>query len=170
MTPLQIQILTALFTILGSGVLAALVNHLFINDRENRAAKRKCAEGLFLAVDGFSKVYSTYTFNIHCVMCGRITYDQAHDIIIKSGNSEKDKSHFTNIEMMVALYFPELDKELRGLLDLRSKINDIELEFKNKNSGLMHRGYADKYCLALQEFEAMEKRFKDRIAAVVKAI
>jgi len=127
-TPVEIQIIVSVATILCSGVVSAVVTHKLSAGRAEREFRRKKLEELYFAVHTYcSKLFSA---NIVWprVMRGQITYNEANDLIIKNHDKE-DKSHDI-AQMLINIYFPKLRPHLQAIMQRRDQINQIHSEFK----------------------------------------
>jgi hypothetical protein len=129
MTPVEIQLIISVTTILFSGVVAAVVAHKLSSDRAEREFKRKKLEELYIAVHHYCTKLFTANIIWPEVMRGKINYDEALDLSIKN-HSENDKSHETTMMMIINIYFPELLPPIEAILRQRDQINRVKSDFK----------------------------------------
>jgi len=174
MTSLLVQILIALITILGSGVVAAAVNHLFIRAREDRVAQKKRAEELFLAVGHYSNLlYNNSIWYLHC-MQGKMDYMDVVDGTTKLNSADDSKRHFPTVEMMVSLHFPSLHPHLKAYRDKMMQLELISINFKKHYEDVgrdkLSPSYASTLITSLNEIQGLEDKFKKDIVQLSKSI
>jgi hypothetical protein len=113
----QIQITLSLLTVAASGVVSGVVTFRLNAGRDARRMRREKLERLFLAHAGFVRQLETSWIPYFGVMSGQIDYNQALDMTI--GQNANEEKHFESVEMLVSLYFPELEPALRRLVEIR---------------------------------------------------
>ena len=119
----EIQLTLGLLTIVASGVVSGVVTFRLNAGRDARRMRREKLEKLFIAHTGFLRQLEMHWYPYLEVMAGRILYNDALDIISK--NSTNEDKHFENLEMLVFIYFPELEPGLRQLTDIRNRAAQI---------------------------------------------
>jgi hypothetical protein len=168
--PTHIQLGIAAASILGSGVVSAIVSHAFTSRRAMRDVKRSKAEALYIAVHGYCNLIAAQNIVWPRVMRGELTYDKALDIN-SEGRRERDYLHHENAEMLISLYFPSLEKEWSCILKVRDRINEIRSVFKEEYCA---RGPSDRFLKAfldaMHSLGPAESEFKVRLAKIVKRI
>ena len=111
------QVILGLLTIVMSGVVAAVVTFRLNARREDRQFRRERLEHLFRAFLGFCRVLGADWFHYIPVMTGQINYNQALDMTIASGKDED--RNLEKLEMLVAIYWPELQSHVDALKAVR---------------------------------------------------
>jgi hypothetical protein len=164
MDPILVQIGIAAATILGSGVVSAMVNHRFTARRAEIEFRRKKMEELFLAFHGYCSQIATLNVVWPKVMNGELSYNEALDL--NSNHSERGRDHFENVEMLVSLYFPDLSGPWREVLAVRDRINEVKGDFKQAYKiGGPDPAFVQPFWTVLQSLEPAEKAFKDQLAS-----
>lgn len=111
------QVALGILTIAASGVVSGVVTFRLNSGRDARRMRREKLERLFLAHTAFVGQLGVSWFPYMKVMDGSISYNDALDMTIKR---EADRErHLETIEMLVALYFPELSRGLEELTAIR---------------------------------------------------
>jgi hypothetical protein len=126
------QLLVSLLTIVASGVVSGIVTYRLNARRDARRLRRTKLEEFYGAHSAFIRQLSTDWLLHMRVMRNQISYNDALDIIV---NREKTADPpFERAEILVALYFPELDGQFQQLLELRdaaaTAINFHKQEYK----------------------------------------
>jgi len=111
------QVVLGLLTIAMSGVVAATVAFKLNARREDRQFRRQRLEHLFRAFMGFSRQLTSGWWPYRCVMTGKIDYNQALDMTIESG--EHHERNLEELEMLVAIYWPQLQSHVDALKKVR---------------------------------------------------
>lgn len=81
--PIWLTLTLALLTVLGSGVASGIVTYRLNANQKEREFKRQKLEECFRAVHHYMLSITTHYLVWLDVMSGRITYDQANDMIIR---------------------------------------------------------------------------------------
>jgi hypothetical protein len=166
---IYIQIGIALATILGSGVVSAMVNHHFTTAREEREFRRKKVEALFLAFHGYCSLLTSRNLVWPKVMDGSIDYNKALDLT--RSPSEKDYAHFETVEMLVMLYFPALEPAWKGVLKVRDRINSIQSDFKHRYEVAgPDSSFIRPFCEAVLSLDKVEESFKEQLTLISRQI
>lgn len=170
MTDLQVQIFIALVTILGSGVVAALVNHLFVKEREKQSFLKNKAESLFISYDRYAKRLYSNHFCEMSVMLGlnRDSLEKA-----KEGTEKDDGSDYTQIQMLIGLYFPHMEEA--WLYTLKSRNNMVKIWSQNlkkryTNQPEMDKERASELKDLLREFDDARKEFLKQLSTLVRKL
>jgi hypothetical protein len=122
------QVILGLLTIVMSGVVAAVVTFRLNARREDRQFLREQLERLFQAFVGFCRQLGVDWAPYLSVMTGKIDYNQALDITIGSGKD--DERSLENVEMLVAIYWPELQSHVDALKKVRDDASSVLGEHK----------------------------------------
>jgi len=164
------EIVIPLITLLGSGVVSAFVAQKLINSRSEKDFKRKKLEELFLAMDKFCIALSLANLAWPRVAKGELTYDQALDSIINL-----DKQEFSGVfqtaQMITILYFPEMRPDFQKILDIRTRLTALQIDFKSayKQIGPIPE-FAKKFSAELLAVELASEQFKKGLANVARKI
>jgi hypothetical protein len=125
--PVTVQIGLGLLTIIGSGIASAVVTFKLNPRKDQQEFMRTKLETLFNAVRGFRKTYSVSMAVWISVMNGKIPYNTGQDIHIEAMKGKPDD--FGTIEMIVNIYFPELNFAFQSLVVKRDRANKILAHF-----------------------------------------
>lgn len=116
-------ILSVLITVATSGLVSALVVFRLNSRHEARQFRTQKLELLYQAFNGFVSQLGRHWLPLMSVMSGSIDYNAALDIINR--RSADEPRHFENFEMLIALYFPELQEYRERLISIRERANDV---------------------------------------------
>ncbi len=125
------QVILGLSTIVMSGVVAAVVTFRLNARREDRQFRRERLEHLFQGFAGFCRVLEVSWSPYISVMTGKIDYNEALDMTISSGKA--DERHLENIEMLTAIYWPELKSHVAALRTVRDDAASVLGEHKTRD-------------------------------------
>ncbi|MBA2492279.1 MAG: hypothetical protein H0V34_11470 [Gammaproteobacteria bacterium] len=160
------QIAISILTIAMSGVVSGVVTFRLNAKRDSRQLRRQKLESLFQAFNGYVTQLGSHWIPHMAVMAGKIDYNAALDMTAKGATVEP--RHFETLEMLVAIYFPELQGHLDRLLTLRKRANDILEQHKSvcRESG-PHDGSRSLSMMraASTELDKLEEDFRVAIRA-----
>ncbi len=122
------QVILGLLTIVMSGVVAAVVTFRLNARREDRQFRRERLEHLFRAFVGFCRLLEVHWSPYLSVMTGKIDYNQALEMTIAS--AKDDERNLENVEMLVAIYWPEFQSYVDALKTLRDDGSSVLGEHK----------------------------------------
>lgn len=122
------QVILGISTVVMSGVVAAVVTFRLNARREDRQFRRERLEHLFRAFMGFRKMLEVGWLPYISVMTGKIDYNEALDMTIASGRD--DERNLENVEMLVAIYWPELQSHVEALKRVRDDASSVLGEHK----------------------------------------
>ena len=169
MIPTVVQILIAIATILGSGVVSAIVSNHFTVTRAEREFKRKKLEELFLAVHKYGISLLSQNIVWPRVMKGELTYDEANTLNLK--NADHAIGHFEIAEMLVNIYFPELRSNFDEIITVRDGINaQRKLFTKSYIEQEPTESYIKPFNEALTLLAKVHENFKKRLIQVSNEI
>ncbi len=116
-------------TQLNNGVFKSLSNKPRVSSEEQRRSDRLRASGEELHSLFGQWLNSLFGFSLRriMVMQGKLTYNQCLDLDIKEGKPPYD---FGRIELLIDLDFPILRPAYDRVIDERTKLHKIEVEFK----------------------------------------
>jgi hypothetical protein len=160
---------TGLVTLIGSGFGTAFVNYWLTERRARRELRRTKLEELFLVVTDWVKAININSLAIHSVMIGDMDYNQANDLIIDHlKDSKSSKDSFANVEMLIALYFPELKGDYQALHESRKQINKTtQMHKRAYKEGNNDPSFAAILSDELKKFDGREKALKDHIVRLM---
>jgi hypothetical protein len=158
---LTVQIILGLLTIAASGV----VTHRLNARKDQQEFMRTKLEVLFDAVRGFGKTYSSSMIVWISVMDGKIPYDKGQDI---HNEATKDKpDDFGTIEMIVNIYFPELNFAFQSLVTERNRANSVLAQFNGAvKADKPTDRFARVFTQTLLDLDKAEEFFKEQICIV----
>lgn len=167
------QIIIALLTILGSGVVTAIVTHRLATSRQEREFKRKKLEELYLALHGFCTLFGTWSIVWPQVMEGEMEYNQALDIQLQN-KTGKDARYLETATMLINIYFPSLRNRLAALLKCRDEANAVLRVFKSlyKESGPTAEtaAFVGPFSKAMLSFDAAHQDLNESLFKLAEAI
>ena len=115
------QILLAVFTILTSGVVSAVVTYRLNALKTEREFMRAKLELLYLAVDNFTEVLTLTNMSMIPVLSGATTYELVTEAT-KENKQAFGGQDAQTATMLISIYFPELKSAFDKVLDSRNKI------------------------------------------------
>ena len=167
MNPVTTQLLISIVTILGSGVVSAIVSHYFTVTRAEREFKRKKLEEMFLALHKYCTSIASQNIVWPAVMRGELTYNQALDANIKG--QDYAIGHFEIVEMLVNIYFSELRPDFDNILLCLARIKDIKEDFtKSYKNEEQTESFIKPLNEALLVLAKVEEMFKKRIVEIAQ--
>src|SRR5947209_5211655 len=119
--PLWLSITISLLTILGSGVISGVVTYKLSANQKDREFRRQKLEECFRAVHHYIITMTTHYLPFIEVMSGRLTFDQANEMIIKEGKRQ-DRDYAMVSELLITMYFPSLRIHFEALLETRDEL------------------------------------------------
>jgi hypothetical protein len=128
MIPIWLTLTLGLLTVLCSGVASGIVTYRLNANQKEREFKRQKLEECFRAVHHYTISISTHYLVWIDVMSGKITYDQANEMIIAEGKRE-DREYPLNVELLIRMYFPSLRQYFDQLLKTRDELARLHGEF-----------------------------------------
>jgi hypothetical protein len=134
MTGIVVQLIVSILTILGSGVVSAVVAQKLATSRAEREFRLKKLEELYSAVHRYCNHLTTANFMWLRVMSGELNYNEGLELLLKQAQSVNDRSHETAV-MLINIYFPELRQSFQALLERRDRIGRIHGQFKAAYKG-----------------------------------
>ena len=127
---LIVTLLTALLTILGSGVLAAWISYHLAKGKEELFYKRKKLEELYKSIVRYTTTLFSMNFMWPRVMDGKLSFNEGLDLLIKHRDND-EKYHLPEIDMLINLYFPNFLTTYTNFINKRDVINDLYDDFKS---------------------------------------
>lgn len=159
MSPLEVQIIVSVATILCSGVVSAYVTHRLSVGQSEREFRRKKLEELYFAIHTYCiKLFSTNMFQLQA-MRGEITINDANQHIIQYHQGKEDKSHDV-AQMLVNIYFPKLKPQLAAIINRRDRINQVYSQFRRDGDGTR---YAKRFADELKGIDLDESSMADAL-------
>jgi hypothetical protein len=158
-----------LLTIIGSGVASAIVTYKLNLGKSEREFRRQKLQELYLAFHRFNVALGSHNIIWIPVMAGEMDYNQALDIIIK--RSSDHKGHAEELFMLVDLYFPEMDKYAKRIIEIRDILNAIQRDFKNAyEGGLETASFLKPFREAILLLDSSEKEFKKELSTLARKL
>jgi surfactin synthase thioesterase subunit len=163
---------TGLVTLIGSGFGTAIVNYWLTERKARRELRRTKLEELFLMVTDWVKAININSLTIHSAMIGDLDYNQANDLIIDHlKDSKNSKNSFANVEMLIALYFPELKADYQALHESRAQINKTtQMHKRAYKEGNNDPSFAAVLLDELKKLDGREKALKGHIARLISRV
>lgn len=124
------NVLTALLTIICSGVVAAYISYRLAKSKEEFFYKRKKLEELYISIDRYTTILVRMNFMWPKVMDGELTFNQGLDLQINSNTSEEEKRILPEIEMLVNFYFSNFLPVYVNFAKKREALHDLYDDFK----------------------------------------
>ena len=124
-TEQQIQIGLSLLTVLSSGVVSATVTYMLNKRREERQLFRKKLEELYLATHKFENLLGGHLLLYLKGIDGKLDLNQVNDCQIEDNKRRGRESSCDDAMMLIAIYFPQLQKEWDDFLKVRDAGSEI---------------------------------------------
>jgi hypothetical protein len=124
------QIIFGILTVAMSGVVTALVMFRLNARREDRQFRRQRLEHLFRAYVGYCRQLGIHWMPYESVMTGSVDYNQAQRQVIAGGKDER--RNFDEIEMLIAIYWPELRPHLEEVIKVRDQGSRVIANHKRR--------------------------------------
>ena len=119
-----VAIAVSLATVLASGVSSAVITYRLNRNKEHTFFMRKKAVELYLTTDEFGRELSGHMITLLSVVDGRITYNEALDLQ-DANPPQKAHGGAETMEMLVRIYFPEIEPQLEELFAARDEFAKI---------------------------------------------
>jgi hypothetical protein len=163
-------ILISIATIALSGVVSAFVTYRLNLQREQDIFMRQKAEELYRSFDRYSHDLGMYFFHYFPLLNGLIDYNQHLDEEIKRGSQINDtKDALSEVEMLMVIYFPELDAYLKKYFAVRTELHNFlgrhKQAYKADSITDTKTEWSAPFTKHLSQLEVAEKAFKQSIIA-----
>ena len=131
---------------------------------------RERGEELYELADKWLLRMSCYYLELHSVMQGKITYNEALDMQIEAGKIKV--FNFGRIEMLIDVYFPETRNDYDKLIKMREDLNDIVAIHKQayKRGDTDGTRFIDSFVKGQLDFVTMGEKFKTQVIKGVQAL
>jgi hypothetical protein len=166
----DMQVLIPVFTVLFAGVVSAIVTYALNTRKAERETLRQKLEALFTHAHKYTtKLWGEY-FQYFPVVKGEMTLNDLYDTRIK--NAEKYTPTHEQIEMLISIYFPKVQKAYDDLVAARDQLSQFNSQFVADYK----RGTPDKMAhlnalnAALKRLEEADNRLRETILAQAKWI
>jgi hypothetical protein len=157
-----IQISLGIATIVMSGVVSGIVTYQLNSRRDARSLKRQKLEQVYESYAGFVEELGGSWLPYMSVMVGKISYNEALDMNIKGA---PEKRNLRSLEMLVSIYFPNMQTHLTQLLHIRDKANEIlhrhKLEYQH--SGPIRSSAHEEMQRVVRELSNLEELFVEAV-------
>jgi hypothetical protein len=161
--PLTVQITLNLLTILGSGVVTAIVAYKLNANRAERDFLRKKLEDCYDAVHHFCIVLGKGHLPVIEALRHTWTWNEANAMIMEH-SQESDRNHWPTAEKLVNIYFPTLQESLLKITRARDRLCECEEIAKRQYAeGGTFNATINIYKSILLELDSAEKEFKQDI-------
>ena len=159
------QVILGLLTVVMSGVVAAVVTFRLNARREDRQFQRERLEQLFRAFVGFCRQLGVDWYHYIPVMTGKIDYNQALAMTIASGKD--DERNLENVELLVAIYWPELQLHVDALKKVRDDASSVlgEHKARYKAGQTQEKESFDAIGQVIMRLDDVESRFGEAVRA-----
>ena len=165
----QTQIALGVLTIAASGVVSGVVTFKLNSRRDARRMRREKLEQLFLAHSAFARQLGAGWLPYISVMQGAISYNDALDMVRKPPGDDRP---YDKMEMLVAIYFPELGKELKKLLQIRDRSAESIARHKEvyKSRGPHRTPERDVLLNIMSDLDVHESEFRRQMVRVAHSL
>jgi hypothetical protein len=127
---LIITLVTAVLTILGSGVVAAWISQHLSKSKEELFDKRKKLEELYKCVERYTTLLFVMNHMWPRVMDGSLSFNQGLDLQINNKSEEEEKRLLPEIDMLINFYFLNFLPTYKNLVKKREVVNELYQDFK----------------------------------------
>jgi hypothetical protein len=161
--------LLSILTIVGSGVMSAVVTYKLNLRKSERDFRRQKLQELYLALHRFNIALGANNVVWIPVMAGEMDFNKALDLIIK--NADRHKGHWEELCMLVDLFFPEMRKSLKRTLEIRDALNHIQGGFKMAyEAGLETTSFLEPFRRTILLLDTSEAEFKNELSALARKL
>ena len=123
------QTISAVLTVLGSGLSSAMVTYLLNMRRAEKDLRRTKLETLFVALNAYtSELEADYSY-YRQVIVGELDQDKFRELH-NEGVKEANPS-YEAVEMLISIYFPQLKTPFESVLKANDKIREVS-EYPNR--------------------------------------
>jgi len=156
---IEAQLILSVATIICSGVISAIVTYKLNARKDETQLLRQKLEELNLAILRFCTQLDTTFLPYISAMTGKLTYNQALDIVLNSKDTEKN---YDKIAMIVNIYFPQLSSNLENIHKARDAGNEVIHDFKRfyESEGSHSQQHYQKMIEVINLLEKAESDFK----------
>ena len=134
MRPAIVPLITSLATVVTSGVLASVVTYKLNHNKDQFVLMREKAEALYLSAHEFSLDLSKYVLPFFLVRKGEMDYNQK--LYVEAANQSVNPNGGAEMmTMLLCIYFPEVEFQLRGLLDARDRLSELRIRHSQAYKG-----------------------------------
>jgi hypothetical protein len=158
------------------GVFGAL-GGVYLNNRNqslqrNSEIRRDRGEELYSAAEEWLQGLFFFSLRRSGVMRGEITYDECLEQDIEWGKSKKTAPITMRFEMLIDVYFPTTRAAYDEVVQLRSKLNQIEAEFKRryKNGDTDGSAFLNPYLDTQREIDEVGAKLLKRVIQEIRKI
>jgi len=158
------------------GVFGALggvyLNNRSQTARRNSETRRDRGEELYSAAVEWLQGLFFFSLRRNGVMRGEITYDECIEQDIEWGKSKKTAPITMRFDMLIDVYFPATRAAYDQVVELRTKLNQIEAEFKRgyKKGNAVGSAFLNPYLRAQREIETAGEELLKRIIEEIRKI
>jgi len=164
---LVITLLTAILTILGSGVVAAWVSHDLVKKKEELYYRRTKLEELYKAVERFTTLLFVMNHIWPRVMDGELSFNQGLGLQVEKRGDE-EKHLLPEIDMLINLYFPQLLSTYKQFVSQRDIINRLYSKFRDvykvKGPTITYEANREEFSAALMNLDVIAKGLLSEVA------
>jgi len=161
-------IATAALSILTSGLVSALVTFRLSSRRQDLQFRRQKLEDTYKAFIAFAADLGLHWMPFGAVMAGRLEYKSA--IAMTKVEPAKPRQ-IDELQMLVAIYFPELQPLLDELLEIRDRGSILVLAYKSYESpGQSRQETLVLFDKVLRELQELRERFALAVRAEAEKI
>jgi hypothetical protein len=171
---LVITLLTAILTILGSGVAAAWISQRLAKSKEELFDKRKKLEGLYKSVYRYTTILFRMNFMWPRVMDGDLSFNQGLDLQINSNTSDEEKQLLPEIDMLINFYFSNFLPTYENFVKKREVLNELyegfKYTYKVKGPTIDYSKNKKEFVKTLFEVEDASKALLNEVAQYAKTL
>ena len=122
------QTILGLLTIALSGAVSGIVTFQLNTRRDQQQLKRQKLEALYESFYRYTNQLTAHWLPYISAMSNRISYNDAIDIRIRSETG--NENNLQKVEMLTAIYFPNLQKYIDSLINIRDNASNTIQEHK----------------------------------------
>ncbi len=134
----------------------------------NQDLLRSRGEELYTLFELWLNSLTTYYFIKCSIMSGKLTYNQGLDLEIEK--SDKGRGDHVRIEMLIEVYFPELQAAYNAVIESRERANDIVSQHKTHYTSVSTDGRTYLKSLRNEQTTLNERaaRFKSQLLGALR--
>ena len=150
--------------IITSGTVSAIISFYLTARQKEKQLRQEKLEELFICISQWIKSFGIFSLNYRGAMQGKLSLKEVYELMSKiAGSNEKD--NLEKIEMIIGIYFPNLQSNYDELMSCRAYTNKVITKFESKAeiSGIAEGEFVKELDAELQKLDKVELDFKAAI-------
>lgn len=160
-------VISGFATILTSGVVSAVVSYRLSLRKDEDNFKRQKIEELYAVFEKYDHFLGVHFLKYYTLFRGLQSYNEFNEEVIKQGAKTENRDALAKTELLIAIYFPILQKHLNAYSKSRSEVNNLIFrhrdEYKKGPINDAERRWVKPLSNKLQNLEDLGKELKKAI-------